>query len=232
MTSSRIEALKKQKQMEIRKKNNQMHYAVLGTTITFMIYFMLINYHLRLSSFWIIGILLGITMQRSRFCFASSFRDPIMVGSTSLLKAVLLAFIISTIGFFIIQYKTIVLNPDYLITEIPGQLSPVGIHTAIGAVLFGVGMVVAGGCASGTLIRIGEGYMMQLVVLIGFIIGSTLGAKHFVFWDKTLISKAPIIYFPKYLGFFPSLILQLILLCSLYYIADWYDKKNNITITM
>ncbi|SET10137.1 hypothetical protein SAMN05660297_01407 [Natronincola peptidivorans] len=232
MTSSKIQALKRQKEIKHKKKKRQTPYAVLATTIALIIYLMLTNYHLHLSGFWIIGILLGVTMQRSRFCFAASFRDPIMVGSTSLLKAILIAFIISTVGFFIIQYRAVALNPEYLLTEIPGRLQPVGIHTALGAILFGTGMVVAGGCASGTLVRIGEGYIMQLVVLMGFVIGSTLGAKHFSFWDRILISEAPTIYLPDYLGFFPSLILQLLLLCVLYYIVDWYDKKNSIMATM
>lgn len=232
MTSSKIEELKKKRQLEVKKKSNQIPYALFLSIGVFIIYLALIKYNLRFSIFWIIGILLGITMQRSRFCFAASFRDPIMVGSTSLLKAIILALIISTIGFFIIQYKVIITNPDYLISDIPGHLHPVGLHTALGAILFGVGMVIAGGCASGILVRIGEGYMMQLVVLIGFIIGTVIGARHFVFWDKIIISKASIIYLPKYLGFFPSLILQLLLLCVLYFVADWYDKRNNIMTTM
>lgn len=232
MTSSKIEELKRQRQREVTSKGNQIPYAIIATVVAFIIYFALLSNHFVYSNYWIIGILLGITIQRSRFCFAASFRDPIVVGSTSLIKAILLAFIVSTIGFFIIQYKAIASNPDFLIAEVPGQLAPVGLHTAVGAVLFGIGMVIAGGCASGTLIRIGEGYMMQIVALIGFIIGSLLGAKDFRFWDKIVISKAPTIYFPRIFGFFPALILQLILLCILYYLADWYDKKNNMMIGM
>ncbi len=232
MTSSRIEELKKQRQMELRKRGNQLPYAVTATFVALIIYFALIKYNMSFSHYWIIGILLGITMQRSRFCFSASFRDPIMVGSTSLLKAIIIALFISSIGFFIIQYRTVLANPDYLLKQIPGQLHPVGIHTALGAILFGVGMVVAGGCASGVLVRIGEGYMMQWVVLVGFLIGTTIGARHFEFWDKILISKAPIVYLPHHVGFFPALILQLGLLVVLYYIADWYDKRNNIMSTM
>lgn len=218
--------------MEIRKKRNQIPFAVMGTLGALFVYFSLLNLNVRFSSFWVIGILMGITLQRARFCFAASFRDPIMVGSTSLLKAILLAFMVSTIGFFIIQYRAVSLNPDYLLAEIPGHLNPVGIHTALGAILFGAGMVVAGGCASGVLVRIGEGYMMQLVVLVGFIIGTLIGARHFPFWDRVLISKTDIIYLPNYLGFFPSLVLQLALLGFLYFLADWYDKKNSIMATM
>lgn len=232
MTSAKIEALKRQKQLEARKKSNQTPYAILLTAAVFIIYLAFIKFNPTFSSYWLIGILIGITMQRSRFCFSASFRDPIMVGSTSLLKAIILALIVSTIGFFIIQWRAIGSAPAYLLSQVPGQLSPVGIHTALGAVLFGTGMVIAGGCASGVLIRIGEGYMMQLVVLVGFIIGTVFGARHFAFWDKLIISKAPIIYFPSYIGFFPSLILQLLLLTALYFVADWYDKRNNIMTTV
>ncbi|SCY31550.1 YeeE/YedE family protein [Alkaliphilus peptidifermentans] len=228
MASSRIEELKRQKKMEVSKKRNQIPYAILLTIAVLIIYLIITKYQITFGNYWVIGILLGITIQRSRFCFVASVRDPIMVGSTSLLKAILLAFIISTIGFFIIQYNAIASNPDIRIQEIPGQFSPVGIHTAIGAVLFGIGMVMAGGCVSGTLTRLGEGYAINLVVLVGFIIGSILGTKHFSFWDKLLISNAEAIYIPEYLGLFPTLILQLALLCVLYYIAHWYDKKSNI----
>ncbi|KAB3530243.1 YeeE/YedE family protein [Alkaliphilus serpentinus] len=232
MTSNKIEELIKKRQMENKKKKNQTPYGIGVTLLALVIYLALLNYNLRFSSFWIIGILIGVTMQRSRFCFAASFRDPIMVGSTSLLKAILIALIISTVGFFIIQYNTIEIHGLHLLENIPGQLKPVGLHTALGAILFGVGMVIAGGCASGTLMRIGEGYILQIVVLIGFIIGATMGARHFEFWDKILISKSKTIYIPKYLGLFPSLIIQLIVLVGLYFVADWFDKKNSIMSSM
>lgn len=231
MTSAKIEAIKKQKQMQVRKKSNQIPFAIILTTAVFIIYLAFIKYN-SFSSYWLIGILIGVTMQRSRFCFSASFRDPIMVGSTSLLKAIILALIISTIGFFVIQWRAIGGDPNYLLSQIPGHLNPVGIHTAIGAILFGTGMVIAGGCASGVLMRIGEGYLMQLVVLVGFIIGTIFGARHFVFWDKLIISKSPTIYLPNHMGFFPALALQLLLLVVLYFVADWYDKRNNIMTTM
>ncbi len=232
MTSSRIEELKRQRQTELKKRGNQLPYAIAATAAALVIYFALVKYNMSFSYYWIIGILLGITMQRSRFCFSASFRDPIMVGSTSLLKAIIMALFISSIGFFIIQYRAYLMNPSHQLKQIPGQLHPMGIHTAIGAILFGIGMVIAGGCASGVLVRIGEGYIMQVMVLIGFLIGTTIGARHFEFWDRILISKAPIVYLPHHIGYFPALLLQLLLLVILYFIADWYDKKNNIMSTM
>lgn len=228
MVSNKIEELKRQRRSEIKPKKSQLPYFFFVAFISFIICFYFLNTNITYSIVWTIGMLIGITMQRSRFCFAASFRDPIMVGTTSLFRAVIIGLIISTIGFSIFQYITIGNILDYSISDVPGQIYPVGFHTILGAILFGIGMVIAGGCASGTLIRIGEGYMMQVVVLVGFIIGTTLGGSHFEFWDRTLISSSNPIYLPKYIGFVPALLIQLIVLTMLYMLANWYDKQNNI----
>jgi len=228
MTSKKIEELKRRRQTEIHYKKSQLPYFFFVAFISFIICCFLINTNITYSIVWTIGILIGITMQRSRFCFAASFRDPIMVGTTSLFRAVIIGLFISTIGFAIFQYISIGNIQNYSLENVPGQIYPVGFHTILGAILFGIGMVVAGGCASGTLIRIGEGYMMQVVVLIGFIIGTTLGGNHFEFWDNLLISSSKIIYIPQYIGFIPALIIQLVVLSMLYILAIWYDKQNNI----
>ncbi|QUH24600.1 YeeE/YedE thiosulfate transporter family protein [Serpentinicella alkaliphila] len=227
MSNSKIEELKKSRQQREKNKNSQVKYGwlVLLVCLVIFIYFALTNR--TFSLLWMVGLLIGFTLQRSRFCFVASFRDPIMIGSTSLFKAIIIAFIISTIGFGIIQ--PLHLNDATLsLDNIPSQIKPVGIHTIVGAVLFGIGMVIAGGCASGTLIRIGEGFLLQVVVLIGFIGGTLIGAKDFEFWDKMCISESPVVYFPKYLGLPLSMTIQIIILIVLYKLADWYDKKNSI----
>lgn len=228
MTSSKIEELKRNRQTELKQKKSQLVQFFFIAFISFIICGYFINTNIKHSIVWTIGILMGITMQRSRFCFAASFRDPIMVGTTSLFRAVIIGLMISTVGFSIIQYMAIGSIENYVLADIPGQIYPVGFHTILGAILFGTGMVIAGGCASGTLIRIGEGYLMQLVVLIGFIIGTTLGGSHFEFWDKLLISSSKPIYIPQYIGFIPAVIIQLVVLSILYMLAVWYDKQNNI----
>lgn len=228
MTSSKIEELKRNRQTELKQKKSQLVQFFFIAFVSFIIYGYFINTNIKHSIVWTIGILMGITMQRSRFCFAASFRDPIMVGTTSLFRAVIIGLMISTVGFSIIQYMAIGNIENYLLADVPGQIYPVGFHTILGAILFGTGMVIAGGCASGTLIRIGEGYLMQVVVLIGFIIGTTLGGSHFEFWDKLLISSSKTIYIPQYIGFIPAVIIQLVVLSILYMLAVWYDKQNNI----
>ncbi|RKD29030.1 YeeE/YedE thiosulfate transporter family protein [Thermohalobacter berrensis] len=226
--SSKIEELKKRRKKEFKKKKNQTHYGLILMVLALGIYFFLLVKGISYSSFWIIGLFIGFVLQKSRFCFTSSFRDFIMVGNTALFKAIIIAFMISTIGFAIVQYMNIDDIQNFSIENVVGKIHPVGIHTIIGALMSGIGMVIAGSCASGTLMRIGEGFLLQILVLVGFIIGTLLGANQFQFWDKLLIAQSPTIYFPQHIGFVKSVIIQLIVLAGLYILADWYDKKNNI----
>lgn len=227
MQSSKIEELKRRRQAEIKPKKSQLPYLISLIILSLMICFYYFNLNRVYGLVWLVGILIGITMQRSRFCFVASFRDPILIGTTSLFRAIIIGLIISTIGFAAFQYKTIMNMADYSIQDIPGQIFPVGIHTIIGSILFGIGMIIAGACSSGVLIRIGEGHLLQILVLLGFVIGASLGVRNFEFWDRLFIQSSRPVYLPDHIGFFPALIVQLVVLLILYFLAGWYDKKNN-----
>lgn len=177
-----------------------------------------------LSFFWITGIIFGFILQKSRFCFVSAIRDPYLIGSTALTKAVLIALTITTIGFTTIKYGSFIHGET-----IPGQdfITPISFATIIGGILFGIGMVLAGGCASGILMRTGEGFQMQMIALIFFIIGSLWGAHDFEWWEKVFISNGKAIFLPDLFGWFGALVLQLFLIGFLYIIADKWEKKKS-----
>ena len=80
-----------------------------------------------------------------------------------LVKAVILALLTCMIGFGIM-----------VLTKIVPSLSPKPLTvfgSITGGVIFGMGMVLAGGCASGTTYRVGEGMVGSLIALLGFCIG-------------------------------------------------------------
>jgi hypothetical protein len=97
----------------------------------------------------------------------------------------------------------------------------------IGAFLFGIGMVIAGGCASGTLMRNGEGFMMQWLVLVFFITGSLWGAHDFGWWKEVFISNGPSVFLPDVFGWFGALALQLLVLLGLFVFATKYEQKKS-----
>lgn len=176
-----------------------------------------------LALFWAFGCCFGFILQKARFCFTASMRDPCITGSTSVTRAVLIAFAITTIGFAAIKYGAFANGQD-----IPGQsyVMPISIATAIGGILFGIGMVIAGGCASGTLMRVGEGFGMQMLSLLFFVIGSLIGAGHMGWWTENFIATAPRIFLPNVFGWAGAVILQLAIIALLYIAADKFEKKK------
>ncbi|MCJ7691089.1 MAG: transporter, partial [Clostridiaceae bacterium] len=58
----------------------------------------------KLSLFWLTGISFGFILQKSRFCFTASMRDPFLTYGTTLTRAVLIALAITSIGFTAIKY--------------------------------------------------------------------------------------------------------------------------------
>jgi hypothetical protein len=213
-----METVKKSKK---KKKVNQFPYGVVLLVVIVIVGIILSMQSPQLAVRWAFGIAFGFVLQKARFCFTASLRDPVLTGSTSLTRAVIVGLMIATIGFAAIQYNA------YLRGEpIPGNISPVGIHTAIGATMFGIGMVIAGGCASGTLMRVGEGYMMQWLSLIFFIIGSLWGARDFGWWTEMFIAKSPKVFLPDVFGWGVAFFGQLILLGLLFILAEWYEHKR------
>lgn len=94
------------------------------------------------------GLAFGFVLQRGRVCFNSAFRDLRLMHDNFMFKAALLAVALETIAFLAMaQFGWIHLNPK--------PLNWIGV--IVGGFVFGLGMVLAGGCASGTTYRIGEG---------------------------------------------------------------------------
>ena len=116
------------------------------------------------------GFAIGYIMRSSRLCFARAFREPFITGEGTMTKAVILALAIGMpIAALLFQKK--VIDP-YL--AIPATF---WIGSLVGGLLFGIGMVFAGGCASGSLWRMGEGHIKLWVTMFFFSwIGSTSSA--------------------------------------------------------
>jgi uncharacterized membrane protein YedE/YeeE len=179
----------------------------------------------KLSLFWLTGISFGFILQKSRFCFTASIRDPFLTGGTMLTRAVLIALAITSIGFTAIKYGDFMRG-----LEISGQsyVVPISIATVIGAFIFGIGMVIAGGCSSGTLMRVGEGFTMQILALFFFIVGSLLGAHDFAWWKLNFILKGKAVFLPDILGWFGAIFVQLLVIAILYILAEkWETRKQN-----
>ena len=89
---------------------------------------------------------------------------------------------LSTPPFALVQAKALSSGLEFL----PGHVYPVGPQTLAGGIIFGFGMVIAGGCAAGTLVRSGDGFTAQWAALAGLCAGSVLGAWHWDWWHPVI----------------------------------------------
>src|SRR4051812_42645093 len=106
-----------------------------------------------------------------------------------------------------------------------GELGAIGVGMLTGAFLFGLGMQLGGGCASGTLYSAGGGNTRMLVTLAAFIAGSTLGAKHLP-WCAALpnIGTVPLI---EKLGMPVALGLSLMLMAAIFAGTVWLEQRRH-----
>jgi len=189
----------------------------------FMLFLILLLFQvsLQLTLIFAVSLAIGFTLQKSRFCFTSAFRDPLLIGATKITQAVILLLMISIVGFAIVAVIADMMN-----FPVSLYVSSFGVYTVIGGILFGVGIILAGGCTSGVLMRIGEGFAMQMIAFIGLLIGTLLGKYSLPFWQTTF-GEVPGIFLPDKIGWFLAVAVQLAILLVLWKITRWWQQKKN-----
>jgi len=114
---------------------------------------------------FVVGILLGIVIQRGSFCMYNAFTNIVITRNYRLIKAVIWAFLATMISFHVLQsLGVIVLNPKPFFW----------LGSIIGALVFSIGMIWAGSCIVGTPLRAASGKMGYWLTLLGMGIGGWL----------------------------------------------------------
>ncbi len=162
----------------------------------------------------LIGISLGLLLERGRFCFFCIFRDGIEDKNTTPFLSVLVAIATGSIGYSIIFGQFL---PDTSTDRLPpvAHIGPVSWVLVLSAFTFGIGMALSGACISGHLYRLGQGYLRAIPALIGTLGGFVLAFLTWNWFYLNAISDAPTIWLPHYIGYSGSLILTLVLLLLL-----------------
>jgi len=122
------------------------------------------------------GVVFGGLIERAQICFTSAARDLWTTGRTQIAYGILLGMAVACVGTF----GAIMLGAD-------AKIFWMGPNAVIGGLLFGIGIVLAGGCETGWMYRAMEGQVHFWVVGIGNVIGGTLVA---VYWDELGTSLA------------------------------------------
>ncbi len=119
--------------------------------------------HTALGLAMLFGIGFGLLIERAQICFTSAFRDMWITGRTVMAKAIIFGMAASAIGIF-----------SYVQLGMAPKIMWAGPNAAIGGLLFGFGIVLAGGCETGWMYRAVEGQVHYWWVGLGNVIGSTL----------------------------------------------------------
>jgi len=123
------------------------------------------------------GAAAGFLMHRSGFCLAGSFRDLFLFRSGFMARNLLLAVVASMVLFE--AARRLGLLPFY---PFPLLGSPSVSHL-VGGGIFGVGMVLAGGCVVGVLFRMGAGNLVAGTAFLGLLAGSAVYAEFHPAWS-------------------------------------------------
>lgn len=170
-----------------------------------------------------IGLLLGYTLFHARFGFTSAFRRLMSVGNGQAMRSHMLMLAVAVTLFApILAYGTTIFGGS-----VAGYVSPVGVSLLVGAFVFGIGMQLGGGCASGTLYAVGGGRSVMFITFIFFIIGATIGAYHLPFWTEEMPSFAPFsLATSTGLGYSGAWVLSLILFALIAWVTLVVEKKT------
>lgn len=156
------------------------------------------------------GTALGIVLYQSLFGFTSAFRALLADGRSAGFRAHLVM-----LGAACLLFFPALAGGSLWGRPVTGFVSPVGVSVAVGSFLFGVGMQLGGGCASGTLFAVGGGSTRMVLTLLFFVVGSVLGVTHMAWW-QSLPAFAPISLVST-LGWPIALGLNLVLFTTAYF---------------
>ncbi len=154
------------------------------------------------------GAAFGLVLQRSRFCFLCNFRDWFETGDPRGLYGILVALAVGILGYTVVFGAWL---PDAGTGRLPPDafIGPVSVALVAAGLAFGVGMALSGSCISAHLYRLGEGSPTAPFALIGAALGFVLG---FWSWNPiylAVVSDAPTIWLPRWLGYAGFLIVTL-----------------------
>src|SRR3954447_5794263 len=179
----------------------------------------------RLAIYWALGLGLGLVLQRGRLCFAGAFRDLYLMRNGVMMRAIIVGLAVLAPIFALIESRAVP-EPSFGAVAAGAHVVPLGLNLVVGGLLFGVGMVVAGGCVSGTLYRIGEGYVASWASLLGILLGLSVAAHTWNWWYAATIASAPMGWLPTSLGYGGALAVTWVALGLSYLATLWWETRG------
>ncbi|WP_129358229.1 MULTISPECIES: YeeE/YedE thiosulfate transporter family protein [Micrococcaceae] len=169
----------------------------------------------------IVGALLGVVMQRGRFCVTGMLRDIFLQRSWRTFTALMVVIAVHAVGIAVLT-STGVISPEY------SGFAPIAV--VVGSLLFGLGIILAGGCASGTWYRSAEGLVGSWIALAMYALSSAAMKKGalggFAVWMKQWDTGLTTI--PEALGISPWVFVILVSAVTVVMVRHFLRKERRI----
>ena len=192
----------------------------------------------KFSGMLIIAAALGYSMQRGRWCMIQGFREPHMTGDCKMARSVALSVFLLACGIAVIKF-TGLRSPIHYVR------GTFGWGALVGGIVFAFGAMLAGGCGTGTLWRVGEGQIKLWIVVPFFGISNALLSNYFKGIDmegwgpwledgvKNGGKLGSFTYLPDtFLGYGGSLVLVGLVMALWYVIVTWNEDSNKLIVDM
>ncbi len=178
-------------------------------------------YPLIIGTSLLLGGVAGIVMHRSDFCVVRTFRDFFLFGQTYMLRCLVLLVATTMVLFETARQFGLLANYPFPL------LGPPSLANLCGGFLFGIGMVLAGGCVVGTLYKMGSGSFTSFLAFLGLIAGSVLYAEFHSWWlpfARATTFCPGKVTIPQMLGVRPPFVVASVLACAVYPCRRWFRK--------
>ena len=172
--------------------------------------------------FLLFGAAFGVVFQRSRLCLVRAFREPFMTGDAEHTRAAALAIVVSMLGFTILKFTDLKDKGEWVFPA-------AGAGALLGGLIFGIGMVLAGGCGSGSIWRVGEGQMKLFAAVVTFSLGASL--------TRLAITQAGLqqklgaaVFMPAWLGWAGAIFLVIAVMAAWAAFATWNEASERFSL--
>jgi uncharacterized membrane protein YedE/YeeE len=174
--------------------------------------------HGRLAAFLYFGIAFGVVLQRSRFCLVNAFREPFMTGQSEHARGAALALVLSMIGFAVLKATDLRDAADWVFPSF-------WLGALLGGVLFGIGMVLAGGCGAGSIWRAGEGHVKLWLAVFCFAVGAAT-MRLLLLRTDFIRNLGLAVFLPDFLGWAGALWGIAALMIFWYFVSAWNEQRK------
>lgn len=205
---------------DVRRSSTPGGTTVAAAAVVVVAAYLSVAFNARQAALFLVGVGAGLVLYHAAFGFTSAWRVFISDGRGAGLRAQMLMLAVTCAVFF-----PILSAGEIFGQQVRGSVSPAGIPVIAGAFIFGIGMQLGGGCASGTLYTVGGGNSRMLVTLLMFIVGSVLGTAHVPWWG-TMPAFAPVSLVST-LGSLAALLLSLALFGGVVAITIFVERRRH-----